>query len=113
MTAEPAWHQALAYAVTGRRFEQLGHQKAPDLDQLTAFLRAELGDTLESLVLAEAQPVPADLRAGLGSAQLWAALTELRRRLRAGAGPATVAVERPLSPDERRLMQDVPPHHGS
>jgi hypothetical protein len=51
--------------------------------------------------------------AGLGAAQFWAAAAELRRRLAAPQAAVTVAEERPLTADERRLMQDVPPHHGT
>ena len=105
------WHQALAFAVTGVRFEHLGRQPRPDLDALTALLRAELGAGVDPDELTRAHPLPADLAEGLGAAQLGAAVAELRRRL---TGPArlTVADERPLTADERRLLQDVPPHHG-
>jgi hypothetical protein len=107
----PAWHQALAYAVTGVRFEDLGRQSQPDLDALTALLRTRLGTEVDPAELARAHPLPGDLAEGLGAAQLWAAVTELRRRLTA-APSAVVAEVRPLTADERRLLQDVPPHHG-
>jgi hypothetical protein len=107
----PAWHQALAYAVTGVRFEDLGRQPRPDLDALTALLRAKLGTEVDPAEIARAHPLPADLAQDLGAAQLGAAVAELRRRL-AGPPLATVAGERPLTADERRLLQDVPPHHG-
>jgi hypothetical protein len=114
MTQPAAWHQALAYAVTGRRFEELGQQAAPDLDEIVAFLEPRLGVDLDRAVLAQSHRPPADLMAGLGAAQFWAAAAELRRRLPAQqAAAATVAEERPLTADERRLMQDVPPHHGT
>ncbi|GAA1427273.1 hypothetical protein GCM10009616_03970 [Microlunatus lacustris] len=108
----PAWHQALAYAVTGVRFEDLGRQARPDLDALAALLRPRLGVDVDPAALTRAHPLPADLAAGLGAAQLAAATSDLRRRL-TGALPAVVAAERPLTADERRLLQDVPPHHGS
>lgn len=107
----PAWHQALAYAVTGVRFEDLGRQARPDLDALAALLRPRLGVDVDPGALARAHPLPADLAAGLGAAQLTAAVAELRRRLTAPP-PAVVAGTRPLTADERRLLQDVPPHHG-
>jgi hypothetical protein len=56
--------------------------------------------------------VPADLRADIGAAQLTAVLTELRRRL-AAADPRPVLAERAPDAAERRLLADVPPHHGS
>ena len=108
---QPAWHQALAYAVTGVRFEDLGRQDRPDLDVLAARLRPRLGVEVDPAELTRAHPLPADLAAGLGPAQLGAAVTELRRRLTAPP-PPVVADPRPLSADERRLLQDVPPHHG-
>lgn len=108
----PAWHQALAYALTGVRFEDLGRQSRPDVDALAALLRPRLGARVDPVELTRAHPLPADLAEGLGAAQLGAALSELRRRL-AGPPPVVVAGERPLTADERRLLQDVPPHHGS
>ena len=109
-TGPPAWHQALAYAVTGRRYPELGRQERPDVDQVAEFLRSRLADHPAG----PPQPVPADLVVGLGPAQLQAAVAELRRRLGSGQpGPRTAAADRPLSPEEQRLLRDVPPHHGS
>jgi hypothetical protein len=107
----PAWHQALAYALTGVRFADLGRQPRPDLDALTALLRPRLATQVDPAELTRVHPLPADLADGLGSAQLWAAVEELRRRLTAPP-PVVVAEQRPLTADERRLLQDVPPHHG-
>lgn len=112
MTRPAAWHQALACAVTGRRFPELGHQDVPDLDVLTAFLRSRLGVDVDPAVLSRSHPVPPDLAQGLGAAQRAAAVTELRRRLSGTHLPGTVARPRPLTADERRLLEDVPPHHG-
>lgn len=105
------WHQALAYAVTGRRYPELGRQERPDLDALTAFLEACPPSELDPAALRTAHPLPPDLAAGLGAAQLWTLVADLRSRLVA-APASTVARSRPLSADERRLLQDVPPHHG-
>jgi hypothetical protein len=105
VTQPAAWHQALAYALTGRRFEELGHQAAPDVNEVVAFLGRA--------VLERPHRLPADLVAGLGAAQLSAAVADLRRRLAGRDAAVTVTQERPLSSDERRLMQDVPPHHGT
>jgi hypothetical protein len=97
------WHQALVYAVTGELRPDLGRQHEPDLD---AVVRA-IGDRPRG-----AHPVPLELRAGIGAAQLAAVLTELRRRL-AASGPKPVLAERAPDAAERRLLADVPPHHGS
>ena len=107
----PAWHQALAYAVTGVRLEDLGRQSRPDLDVLVALLHPRLGVDLDRAALTRTHPLPTDLAEGLGAAQLAAAVAELRRRLTATT-PAVVAGDRPLTADERRLLEDVPPHHG-
>ena len=111
MTGPAAWHQALAYAVTGRRFPELGLQDVPDLDVLTAFLRPRLGVDVDPAVLARSHPLPPDLAEGLGAAQRSAAVAELRRRL-VERPPGPVVRQRPLTADERRLLEDVPPHHG-
>jgi hypothetical protein len=109
----PAWHQALAYAVTGVCFAELGRQARPDLDAVTAFLRSRLGTDVDPAELLRPHPLRGDLAEGLGAAQLQAGVAELRRRLAAGASEAgEVAAPRPLTADERRLLQDVPPHHG-
>ena len=50
---------------------------------------------------------------GIGAAQFWAALGELRRALRVAApgSAAAVTADRPLTPEESRLLTDRPPHH--
>jgi hypothetical protein len=78
---------------------------------LVALLRPRLGVDVDPAELTRAHPLPADLAEGLGAAQLGAAVVELRRRLTTPP-PARVAGDRPLTADERRLLQDVPPHHG-
>lgn len=97
------WHQALVYAVTGERRPELGHQDEPDLEVVV--------DALDDRPRG-AYPVPADLRSGIGAAQLAAVLAELRRRL-AASGTRPVLAERRPDADERRLLAEVPPHHGS
>jgi hypothetical protein len=125
---EPAtlrpWHRALAYAVTGRRLDGLGEQASPEVSVLRAELDRQLGPGVlaararERLAAGQRWPdaVPGDLMTGLGHAQFAAALTELRRLL---------DVDRPVVPrassedgstrsaDLRRLLDEVPPHHGS
>jgi hypothetical protein len=111
-----AWHQALAYAICGQRLSELGQQDELDLDELVRILSrdADLG----SRVQVDRRrgdwphPVPNDLMAGLGWAQFSAALSALITRLDlapdiAGRGPSS----EPPDADERRLLDDVPPHH--
>jgi len=97
------WHQALVFAVTGERRPELGHQAEPDLDVVVS----ALGDVHRG-----AFPVPADLVEGIGPARLAAVLTALRARLSASRLRPVLA-ERPPDAAERRLLTDVPPHHGS
>lgn len=87
--------------MTGERRPELGRQDEPDLGAVTK----ALGDDPRS-----AYPVPADLTAGIGAAQLAAVLVELRRRL-AASGARPVVAERAPDADERRLLAAVPPHH--
>jgi hypothetical protein len=99
----PTWHQALVFAVTGERRPELGRQEQPDLDVVVDALGGRPRG---------AHPVPADLTSGIGAAQLAAVLVELRRRL-AAAGSRPVLAERAPDEAERRLLAEVPPHHGS
>ena len=108
--SEPAWHQALAYAVTGQRRPELGYQAQPDLAVLTGRLR-----TFMATDAASGGPphrVPDDLMHGIGPAQFQAALAELRVLLLTGRLSGPVVASRPLTSDERRLETDRPPHHG-
>jgi len=119
-TADAAWHAALAFALTGERLRMPAVPR-PDAAQLLAALDAQ-GWTQDRIAaharsLSDAsQPwphqVPDDLRAGLGAAQLRAALGEARRRL----GLTSLETRPPsqrtsLTPHERRLLAEVPPHH--
>ena len=75
--------------------------------------RAAVGE-VQLLGDSSAAAVPADLRAGLGAAQFAAALSGLRAALDLEPPPRTVpSPGRPLTADERRLLADVPPHHGT
>lgn len=107
---DPAWHQALAYALTGRRLGALGWQPRPDPSGLAEVIRAEIGPIGPA---SQAHPVPADLRRGIGAAQFVAALSQLRALLGQHASPAPVVSDRVPNAEERRLLRDVPPHHGS
>ncbi|HKF86929.1 MAG TPA: hypothetical protein VKB85_02515 [Propionibacteriaceae bacterium] len=109
------WHQALAYAILGRRLPQLSHQDEPDVAALADELSADdqLGASVKRL---QAQgtwplPVPSDLMVGLGWAQFTAALAELQQKLGFDAHRTHLAVDRPANADERRLLDEVPPHH--
>ena len=109
------WHQALAYAILGRRLPGLSHQDQPDVAELARELSAN--DQLDAAVKAlRAQgtwplPVPTDLMVGLGRAQFLAALAELVQELGFDAHGTQLAVDRPANADERRLLDEVPPHH--
>lgn len=97
------WHQALVFAVTGERRPDLGRQDRPDLDLVVE----ALGDRTRGAHL-----VPEDLTDGIGAARLAAVLTELRSRLSA-ADSRPVLAERAPDAAERRLLAEVPPHHGA
>lgn len=119
------WHQALAWAVTGQAHPELGEQRGPDLPALAERLLAEPGARQQIQQLTEAErargatwptAVPPQLMGGLGAAQFTAALADLCRLLSDVTSPG--APLRPVlssrAPDaaERRLLEDVPPHHG-
>lgn len=115
------WHRALAHALVGSDLG-LPDAPAPDPDALRAALAAAGWDAGRLGAHAAARrargepwphPVPDALRRGLGAAQFHAALA----RLRGDLGLDAVEVRPPsrrtaLDADERRLLADVPPHHG-
>lgn len=114
-----SWHQALAFALTARRQPELGLQRRPDPARLLAELVAGtpggldgLREQIERLRAGGPWPVavPADLRRGLGAAQLAAALAELRRLI-TPIEPVQTTADRPLDSTEQALARDVPPHH--
>ena len=113
--AERSWHQALAYAVCGCRLEQLGRQPRPDVSALSTALRdlAEEGALILPTSGDQAvHSVPQDLMQGLGAAQFHAALSARRSELGLVVAPRSeVAPRRLLTPAERRLNEDAPPHH--
>ncbi|HEY9291894.1 MAG TPA: hypothetical protein VIP98_11490 [Microlunatus sp.] len=123
--ADPAgvcWHQALAYAIIGRRLDGLGTQPVPDLAVVSDAIVSQLPGGLIELreVIREHRaagepwpyPVPDDLRQGIGAAQWIAALNALRQRLDLDNPERPVLSDRPPDPDEQRLLREVPPHHG-
>lgn len=107
---DPAWHQALAWAMTGRSLANLGHQPRPDLAALAEILRGQINS---GSAVGPPHPVPAELMRGIGAAQFLATLAELRSRIHPPAEPGPVVADRSLTAEERRLLSEVPPHHGS
>jgi hypothetical protein len=109
------WHQALAYAILGRRVPELSHQDQPDVAALADELSADdqLGASIKALRAKGTWPlpVPSDLMVGLGWAQFMAALAELVQKLGSDAQQTYLAVDRPATAGERRLLDEVPPHH--
>jgi hypothetical protein len=114
------WQAAIAYALVGTELP-LDEGGRADPEATVAALSAR-GWTADQVgahareVSADARPwphpVPADLRAGCGPAQLQAAVARARELL----GLATLEVRPPsrrnlLTADERRLLAEVPPHH--
>ncbi len=112
---EPAWHQALAYAVTGQRVAELGRQRQPDVARLATELErlGGPGGTERSWsVEVTDYLVPAELMEGIGAAQFWAVLDDLRQALGlTDPGSPAVTTDRPLTAEENRLIADRPPHH--
>lgn len=117
MTA--GWHRAIAWALTGEDLP-LPEQDVPDLDALVEQLAAA-GWPASRIVASAGEaraagiwpvPVPARLRAGLGAAQLHAAIREARLGYGLEAGTAVPPSRRTtLTADERRLLGEVPPHY--
>jgi hypothetical protein len=112
-TTGPAWHEALAYALTGRRIEGLGRQLQPDVAALARQLNQSAADDPAWTWSTEPADylVPADLMAGIGAAQFWAALADLRGTLGINDPGSAVTTDRPLTAEETRLADDRPPHH--
>lgn len=110
------WHQALAYAILGRRLPDLSQQDLPNVPALARKLSAEqqLGASVEALRGNGTWPVPvpSDLMVGLGSAQFLAALGALVQELGLDQHRTRFAGDRPANADERRLLGEVPPHHA-
>lgn len=115
---KPRWHEALAYAVTGAEVPGLGRQARPDVVALAEVLLAEPGrdpgGTQRPAATTARHVVTRELLAGIGAAQFWAVLADLQRELarHAPAERSPVTQSRALTAEERRLLADVPPHHG-
>jgi hypothetical protein len=115
-----AWHAALAYALVGEEWS-LDRRPGPDLPALAVELAAR--DWTRERIAVHARsvqesgrpwphPIPDALRAGLGAAQLYAALGRAREELGVAVlDPRAPSGRTVLTADERRLLADVPPHH--
>lgn len=114
--SDSALAEAVGLALTGRA----GLIATTDLSPLAA-LAAAGWDRDRIVTHAEAvrasdgvwpHPVPDELRAQVGSARLIALLQRLQADLGLFGRRAAPATDRPLTADERRLLNEVPPHHG-
>ena len=85
----PAEH-VLAVAEASGRADRISIHHATD-ERVPALVDSIRGSLPEGAELLRPHPLPADLAAGLGAAQLWAGVAELRRRLASGAAEAEVA----------------------
>jgi hypothetical protein len=124
MPDQPAhWNAALAYAITGRRWDDLDESGAPELQRVADEIDHRIPDGRSGLqreIFARLQAgqqwpydVPSDLRARLGAAQWLAAVSRLRDLLAVGPQPDRPLVsDRRPDADEERLLREVPPHHG-
>jgi hypothetical protein len=111
-----AWHQALAYAILGRRLPALARQDQPNVTALARELSAncQLSASVNALRHGGGTwpvAVPPDLMAGLGRAQFLAARAALVKELGLDPQGVLIASDRPADADERRLLDEVPPHH--
>lgn len=110
----PDWAVALGYALTGRELALAA--PAGDIHALLAELAAAGWDEarLRELRASSASwpfAVPRTVRGSLGAAQLNACVRGVVDVL--VPATANVADARPPDADERRLLAEVPPHHGS
>ena len=111
-----AWHRAIAFALTGEELD-LPTSSAPNPGALLAQLADAGWARVRIAEHAHAasgwpHPVPDALRAGLGAAQLFAALGRAREELGVAVlDPRPPSGRTALTADERRLLADVPPHH--
>lgn len=114
--------RAVAFALTGQLAEPPGAQPSGRPEDLLAALAA-LGmdaDRLDAIRAGRVGagqpwpvPVPAELRQGLGPAQLLATIQACREMLGLRQRQARVRdASAPLDPGDRRLLAELPPHHG-
>ncbi len=114
--------RAVAFALTGQRLEPPAALASQGPDDLLAALASQGFDAdrlgqLRTGRMADAQPwpcpVPAKLRQGLGAAQLQAIIQTCQQSLGLRQQQARVRnASAPLDRDDRRLLAELPPHHG-
>lgn len=113
------WHRAIAYALVGEDLP-LPSRPAPDIGALPDELDARGWPTGRVVARARAAsetgvwpfPVPKELRSGMSGAQLQAAVREARLVYGLDAIRILPPSRRTdLTRDERRLLEDVPPHY--
>ncbi len=117
---DPAAASALAEAIGVALTGQSGLLSTVDPDPLAALAERAWGrDRLvahaeETLAAGGVWPhiVPDALRARVGSARLFAVLQRVQVELGLFGRTAAPAPRRPPTADERRLLSEVPPHHG-
>ncbi|MHA6524076.1 hypothetical protein [Tessaracoccus sp. G1721] len=110
---DAALARAIGLALTGRELE-LSSPLALSAElaglgyspEVLATVRAERQERREPWPF----PVPLEARRALGFARFDAALAEARRALGLTGLTPSASARRPLDPDERRLVQDRPPH---
>jgi len=118
------WNAALAYAITGQRWDDLDETGMPELATVADEIGRRFAGGIAGLrhqIAATVQEggrwpyeLPAGLREGLGAAQWLAALAGVRELLSVGPQPdRPVLSDREPDADEQRLLRDVPPHHGT
>lgn len=112
--------EALALALTGRAGATAG--PAVGSADALAGLAADGWDAAAIVRHAEAvidaggvwpHQVPDELRIRVGSARLFAVLQRIQQDLGLFGRPSAPAAPKELTGDERRLLSDVPPHHGA
>lgn len=114
----PRWHRALALALLGEERDDLDEPTRPDVKGLVDALGGAHRIAAHVQERRDAEqpwphPLPDVLTAGMGPAQLQALVTQAVGLVRAAQRTtAPVITQRALSPDEVRLLRDVPPHHG-
>ncbi len=117
MTADPqsVLAEAVAYALTGTWHTLAAGPLAEVL--ATAGVTAEVSraEAARRMAIGQSWPllVPADRRPGVSAAQLQACLYEVRREWGLLGDHQPRPQPRPLTDAERRLLRDVPPHHGT
>lgn len=114
------WGAALAWQLTGRRWG-IDPSPRPDVAATLAALEADgWGPETVAAFAAERRaaghpwpvPLPQDLREATGPATVAAVLAEAKRRWDLDQPVVRPLAARAPDADERRLMADLPPHHG-